>query len=91
MTRVAVDASLTTQPCCFYAEPDSRTFPKLQVDKVDKEQPCTEVLPMNYIPESLAMGFIAAGACALQRKFGVCPRGLGPEVDPRLLPMNQRK
>ena len=91
MARVIVDKSLTTQPCCFYASPDSGTFPMLQVDSVDKEQPCSEVLPMNDILESLAMGFIATGARALQRKFGVCPRGLGPEVDPQLLPMNRRK
>lgn len=90
MPRAVVDASLPVKPCALYLAADSRTFPRIIIDPQDKEQPCTK-LAEDMIPEGLAMGFIGVGVCALQRRFGVCPRELGMEVNPVLIPFNQRK
>ncbi len=90
MARPIADASLSIKPCALYLSADSQTFPRIMIDPLDKEQPCTR-LAEDEIPESLAMGFVATGVCALQRRFGVCPRELGPEINPALIPMNQRR
>lgn len=92
MTRPLVDASLSVRPCKFYASADSRTFPRVQVDRGDKEQPCSPgLVEGDPVPESLAMGFVGTAVCALQRKCGVCPRGLGEIVPPDLVPFGLRK
>ena len=84
------DLSLSIKPCALYLAADSKTFPRIMIDAQDKEQPCTR-LAEDEIPEGLAMGFVGVGVCALQRKFGVCPRELGMEINPALIPFNQRK
>jgi len=89
--RPVVDASLSVKPCALYLAADSRSFPRIMIDAQDKEQPCTSVAEGDVLPESLAMGFVGVGVCALQRRFGVCPRELGMEINPALIPFNQRK
>jgi hypothetical protein len=91
MPRPVVDLSLSVKPCALYQAADSRTFPRIIIDPVDKEQPCTKVAEDDVLPESLAMGFVGVSVCALQRKFGVCPRELGLDINPALVPMNQRR
>lgn len=91
MSRPVVDASLSIKPCALYLAADSRTFPRIIIDPQDKEQTCSDISPGDVLPESLAMGFVATGVCTLQRKFGVCPRELGLDINPALIPINQRR
>jgi len=63
MQRPIQDLSLSIKPCALYLSADSQTFPRIMIDPLDKEQPCTR-LAEDEIPESLAMGFVGVGVCA---------------------------
>lgn len=82
------DESLSILPCRYLNGPDSDSLTTIQIYKGNEEQPCA--MKVDKILLVLAMGMVGEAACALQRECGVCPRGLGKEVDQRLIPLNRR-
>lgn len=87
--RPVIDYSVTIKPCRFLDQPDSGRLTTVTADLTDKENPCKDI--SDSIPTSIAIGLVTEAVCLLQREYGVCPRELGIEVDPRLVPLNRRK
>ena len=87
--RPVIDYSNTIKPCRYLDQPDSDRLTTITADPTDKENPCKSIC--DSIPVSIAIGLVTEAVCLLQRECEVCPRGLGIEVDPRLVPLNRRK
>jgi len=70
-------------PCRYRTAPDADNVPVILTDGVDPELPCDKLA--GYVkPVSLVVTPVPARGCLCQRGAGLCPRGLGEDVDPTL-------